>query len=97
MSINGLSVAQQRAALRRLVVVFGELNAIVELATSEASPELRVRAEAARDLLGELVAEVAVPGRDRTCAAAAVDPPSIASRARYRVGRYTRPMLRSLQ
>ena len=42
-STNGLSVAQQRAALRRLVVAFGELNTIVDLAAC--APDLRARAE----------------------------------------------------
>jgi len=66
-SINGLSAAQQRAALRRLVVAFGELNTIVELAANEASPDLREHAELVRDMLGALVTEVAQPGRDRPC------------------------------
>ncbi|NKY85124.1 hypothetical protein [Nocardia veterana] len=70
MSINGLSVAQQRAALRRLVVIFGELNTIVELA-EHGSPDLHEHAVVARDLLGTLVTEVARPGGDRSCTAGA--------------------------
>ncbi|MEU6558032.1 hypothetical protein [Nocardia nova] len=77
MSINGLSVAQQRAALRRLVVAFGELNTIVDLAAGTDMPDLRARAESTRDLLGELVAEMAHPGGDRSCAAPA-DRPDVA-------------------
>ena len=68
-SINGLSVAQQRAALRRLVVAFGELNTIVDLAADAGSPDLRAHAESARDLLGELVTDIARPGGDRNCQA----------------------------
>ncbi|AHH18936.1 hypothetical protein NONO_c41520 [Nocardia nova SH22a] len=77
-SINGLSVAQQRAALRRLVVAFGELNTIVDLAAG--TPDLRARAESTRDLLGELVAEMAHPGGDRSCAVPA-DRPDVAGGA----------------
>ncbi|MEV5647033.1 hypothetical protein AB0L57_02170 [Nocardia sp. NPDC052254] len=75
MSIKGLSAAQQRAALRRLVVAFGEMNAIVDLAAHAGTPDLRARAESARDLLGELVADIARPGGDRSCAVPAPDLP----------------------
>ena len=75
MSINGLSVAHQRAALRRLVVAFGELNTIVDLAGAAGTPDLRARAESTRDLLGELVADLARPGGDRSCTVPAPERP----------------------
>lgn len=54
-----LSVAERRAALRRLVVIFGLMNKMIELSAAGAPRQLAEHAAAARDLVGELVTDIA--------------------------------------
>ncbi|MFE6919649.1 hypothetical protein ACFVAV_01250 [Nocardia sp. NPDC057663] len=54
-----LSVAERRAALRRLVVIFGLMNKMIELSAAGAPRQLAEHAAVARDLVGELVTDIA--------------------------------------
>ncbi|MGW0110088.1 MULTISPECIES: hypothetical protein [unclassified Nocardia] len=54
-----LSAAERRAALRRLVVIFGLMNKMIELSATGAPRQLAEHAAAARDLVGELVTDIA--------------------------------------
>lgn len=54
-----LTAAERRAALRRLVVIFGLMNKMIELSATGAPRQLAEHAAAARDLVGELVTDMA--------------------------------------
>ncbi|MGS2806439.1 hypothetical protein [Nocardia sp. MW-W600-9] len=54
-----MTVAERRAALRRLVVIFGLMNKMIELSATGAPRQLAEHAAAARDLVGELVTDIA--------------------------------------
>ncbi|MGW5436286.1 hypothetical protein [Nocardia asteroides] len=54
-----LTAAERRAALRRLVVIFGLMNKMIELSAAGAPRQLAEHATAARDLVGELVTDIA--------------------------------------
>lgn len=56
-----LTAAERRAALRRLVVLFGLMNKMIELSAADAPRQLAEHAAAARDLVGELVTDMAQP------------------------------------
>ncbi|WP_410870595.1 hypothetical protein [Nocardia sp. A7] len=57
-----MTVSERRAALRRLVVVFGLMNTLIELSASGAPRSLTEHATTARDLVGELVSDLARAG-----------------------------------
>ncbi len=54
-----MTVSERRAALRRLVALFGMMNTMIELNASGAPRSVAEQAATARDLVGELVADLA--------------------------------------
>ncbi|GEM29487.1 hypothetical protein NN3_04940 [Nocardia neocaledoniensis NBRC 108232] len=54
-----MTVAERKAALRRLVALFGLMNTMIELSAQGAPRSVAEHATAARDLVGELVADLA--------------------------------------
>ncbi|MFD6399400.1 hypothetical protein [Nocardia sp. NPDC060249] len=54
-----MTVSERRAALRQLVALFGLMNTMIELSTSGAPRSVAEHAATARDLVGELVADLA--------------------------------------
>ncbi|MFC4375528.1 hypothetical protein ACFO5K_15605 [Nocardia halotolerans] len=57
-----MTATERRAALRRLVVLFGLMNTMIELSASGAQRSVAEHATAARELVGELVADLARSG-----------------------------------
>ncbi|MFD6452960.1 MULTISPECIES: hypothetical protein [unclassified Nocardia] len=54
-----MTVSERRAALRQLVALFGLMNTMIELSAGGASRSVAEHAATARDLVGELVADLA--------------------------------------
>ncbi|MFD4351940.1 hypothetical protein ACFWPK_24435 [Nocardia sp. NPDC058519] len=54
-----MTVSERSAALRRLVALFGLMNTMIELNASGAPRSVAEHAATARDLVGELVADLA--------------------------------------
>lgn len=54
-----VTASERRAALRQLVAVFGLMNTMIELSATGAPRSVTEHATAARDLIGELVADLA--------------------------------------
>ncbi len=59
MTTAPMTASERRAALRRLVALFGLMNTMIELNASGAPRSVAEHATAARDLVGELVADLA--------------------------------------
>jgi hypothetical protein len=53
-----MTVSERRAALRQLIALFGLMNTMIELSTSGAPRSVAEHAVTARDLVGELVADL---------------------------------------
>ncbi|WP_446225748.1 hypothetical protein ACTWPB_12155 [Nocardia sp. IBHARD005] len=54
-----MTMSERSAALRRLVTLFGLMNTMIELSASGAPRSVADHAATARDLVGELVADLA--------------------------------------
>ncbi|MFC9663667.1 hypothetical protein ACFVJ5_25775 [Nocardia sp. NPDC127606] len=54
-----MTVSERRAALRQLVALFGLMNTMIELSAGGAPRSVAEHAATARDLVGELVADLA--------------------------------------
>lgn len=54
-----MTVSERRAALRQLIALFGLMNTMIELSAGGASRSVAEHAATARDLVGELVADLA--------------------------------------
>ncbi|MGY0501490.1 hypothetical protein ACWZHB_23625 [Nocardia sp. FBN12] len=59
MTTAAMTASERRAALRRLIALFGLMNTMIELSNSGAQRSVAEHATAARDLVGELVADLA--------------------------------------
>ncbi|MCA2206059.1 hypothetical protein [Nocardia rosealba] len=56
---SDMTPSERRAALRQLIIAFGLINKTIELSARGAPRQVAEHAEAARDLIGELVADLA--------------------------------------
>ncbi|WP_157116743.1 hypothetical protein [Nocardia vaccinii] len=54
-----LAPAERRAAVRRLVAIFGSMNDLIDLLDVDPRDPALARARATRDLIGELVVDLA--------------------------------------
>ncbi|MFD3506087.1 hypothetical protein [Nocardia sp. NPDC058666] len=59
MTTAAMTASERRAALRQLIALFGLMNTMIELSNSGAPRSVAEHATAARDLVGELVADLA--------------------------------------
>lgn len=54
-----LAPTDRRAAVRRLVTIFGSMNDLIDLLDADPHDPALARARSTRDLIGELVADLA--------------------------------------
>ncbi|MFF0545475.1 hypothetical protein ACWEVD_26910 [Nocardia thailandica] len=59
MTSTELTPTDRKAALRRLIVIFGLMNKTIELSSAGSPRQAAAQAAAARDLIGELVTDIA--------------------------------------